>query len=45
MCETTDLFNKISYIKVTFHARMDTIMDRKGKDLTETEEIKKIWEE
>ena len=43
--KTRDLFKKIRVIKVTFHARMDMIMDRKGKDLTETREIKKIWEE
>ena len=32
-------------IKVTFHARMGTIKDRNGKDLTEAEEIKKRWQE
>ena len=40
-----DLFKKTGDIKGTFHARMDTIRDRNGKDLTETEEIKKIWQE
>ena len=32
-------------IKGTFHAKMGTIKDRNGKDLTETEEIKKRWQE
>ena len=32
-------------ISRTFHARMDTIKDRNGKDLTEAEEIKKRWQE
>ena len=45
ICKTRDLFKKISVIRVRFQARMDMIMDRKGKDLTETREIKKIWEE
>ena len=35
------LFKKIRYIKGLFHARMGTIKDRNGKDLTEAEEIKK----
>ena len=45
MGKTRDLFKKIEDIKGTFHARMDTIRDRNGKDLTETEEIKKIRQE
>ena len=39
--KTRDLFKKIGDIKGTFHARMDTIRDRNGKDLKEAEEIKK----
>ena len=45
MGKTRDLFNKIGDIKGTFHARMDTIKDRNGKDLTVAEEIKKRWQE
>ena len=42
----SDLFKKIGDIKgTTFHARMSTIKDRNGKDLTEAEEIKKRWQE
>ena len=44
MGKTRDLFNKIEDIKGTFHARMDTIRDRNGKDLKEAEEIKR-WQE
>ena len=40
-----DLFRKIGNIKETFHARMGTIKDRNGKDLTKAEEIKKRWQE
>ena len=40
-----DLFKKIRDTKGTFHAKMGTINKRKGKDLTETEEIKKRWQE
>ena len=36
-----DLFKKIGDIKGIFHARMDTVKDRNGKDLTEAEDIKK----
>ena len=39
--KTRDLFKKIGDIKGVFHARMGTIKDRNGKDLTEAEEIKK----
>ena len=41
MRKTRDLFRKIGDIKGTFHARMGTIKDRNGKDLTQAEEIKK----
>ena len=39
------LFKKIGDIKGTFHARMDMIKNKNGKDLTEAEEIKKMWQE
>ena len=39
--KTRDLFYKIGDTKGTFHAKMGTIKDRKAKDLTEAEEIKK----
>ena len=44
MERTRDLFNKIGDIKGTFHARMGMVKDKNGKDLTETEEIKKCQE-
>ena len=43
--KTRDLFKKIRDTKGTFHAKMGTIKDRNGKDLTEAEEIKKRWQE
>ena len=45
MGKTTDLFKKIRDTKGTFHAKMGTIKDRNGMDLTETEDIKKRWQE
>ena len=45
MGKTRDLFKKIRDIKVTFHAKMGSIKDRNGRDLTETEDIKKRWQE
>ena len=45
MQKMRDLFKKIGDSKGTFHARMGTIKDRNGKDLTEAEEIKKRWQE
>ena len=45
MGKTRDLFKKVGNIKEIFHARMDTIKDINGKDLTEAEEIKKRWQE
>ena len=45
MGNTADLFIKIRATKGTFHARMGTIKDRNGMDLTETENIKKRWQE
>ena len=45
MGKTRDLFKKIGDIKGKFHAKMDTMKDRNGKDLTEAERIKKRWQE
>ena len=45
MGKPRDLFKKIEDIKGTFHARLDTIKIRNGKDLIEAEEIKKKWQE
>ena len=45
MGKTRDLFKKTGDIKGTFHARIGTIKDRNGKDLTEAEEIKKRQQE
>ena len=44
MGKTRDLFKKITDNKGTFHAKMSTIKDRNGRDLTETEDIKR-WQE
>ena len=44
MEKTRDLFNKIRDTKGTCHAKMDTIKDRNGMDLTEAEDIKR-WQE
>ena len=41
MVKTRDLFNKIKDTKRTFHAKMGTIKDRNGMDLTEAEEVKR----
>ena len=41
MGKTRDLFNKIRDTKETFHAKMGTIKDRNGMDLTEAEDIKR----
>ena len=45
MGKTRDLFKKIRDTKGTFHANMGSIKDRNGMDLTETENIKKRWQE
>ena len=45
MGKNRDLFKKIADIKGTFHARICMIKDRKGKDLTEAEDIKKSGKE
>ena len=43
MGKTKDLFKKTGDTRGLFHAKMGTIKDRNGKDLTEAEEIKKRW--
>ena len=45
MGKTRDLFKKIKDTKGTFHAKMGSIKDRNGMDLTEAEDIKKRWQE
>ena len=42
---TRDLFKKIRDTKGAFHAKMGSIQDRNGMDLTEAEDIKKGWQE
>ena len=45
MEKTRDLFKKIRDNKGTFHAKMGSIKDKNGMDLTEAEDIKKRWQE
>ena len=45
MGKTKDLFKKIRDTKGTFHAKMGSIKDRNGMDLTEAEDVKKRWQE
>ena len=45
MRKTRDLFKKIRDTKGKFHAKMSSIKDRNGMDLTEAEDIKKRWQE
>ena len=45
MGKTGDLFKKIRDTKGTFHAKMGSIKNRNGMDLTEAEDIKKRWQE
>ena len=45
MVKTRDLFKKTRDTKGTFHAKMGSIKDRNGLDLTEAEDIKKRWQE
>ena len=45
MGKTRDLFKKIRDTKGTFHAKMGSIKDRNGMDLTEVEDIKTKWQE
>ena len=45
MGKTRDLFKKIRAAKGTFHAKMSSIKDRNGMDLTEADDIKKRWQE
>ena len=45
MGKTRDLFKKVRDTNRTFHAKMSSIKDRNGRDLTEAEDIKKRWQE
>ena len=45
MGKTRDIFKKIRDTKGTFHARMGSIKDRNGMDITEAEDTKKRWQE
>ena len=45
MGKTRDFFKKIRDTNVPFHAKMGSIKDRNGMDLTEAEDIKKKWQE
>ena len=45
MRKTSDLFKKFRDTKGTFHAKMGSIKDRNGMDLTEAEDTKKRWQE
>ena len=45
MGKTRDLFKKSRDTKGTFHAKMGSLKDRNGMDLTEAEDIKKRWQE
>ena len=45
MGNTGDVFKKIRDTKGTFHAKMGTIKDKNGMDLTEAEDIKKRWQQ
>ena len=45
MGKTRDLLKKIRDVKGTFHAKMGSIKDRNGMDLTEAEDIQKRWQE
>ena len=45
MGKTRELFKKVRDTKGTFHAKMGSIKDRNGMDLTEAEDIKKRWQE
>ena len=45
MGKTRDFFKNIRDIRGTFHAKMGSIKDKNGMDLTEAEDIKKRWQE
>ena len=45
MGKTRNLFKKTKDTKVTFHAKMGTMKDQNGRNLTEAEDIKKRWQE
>ena len=45
MGKTRDIFKKNRYTKGIFHAKVGSIKDRKGREITEAEDIKKMWQE
>ena len=45
MGKTREIFKKIRHTKGIFHAKMGSMKDRNGRDLTEAEDIKKMWQE
>ena len=45
MGKISDIFKKIKDTRGTFHAKIDALKDRNGRDLTEAEDIKKRWQE
>ena len=45
MGKTRDIFKKIRDTKRTFHAKVGSIKDRNGREITEAEDIKKMWQE
>ena len=45
MAKTRNLFKKIGHIREVFHAKIDMIKEREGKELTEAEDTKKGWQE
>ena len=45
MGKTREFFKKITDTKETFHAKMSSIKDKNGMDLTEAEDVKKSWQE
>ena len=45
MVNNKDLFKKVGDTKGTFHAKMGSIKDRNGRNITEAEDIKKSWQE
>ena len=45
MGKTRDIFKKIRDTKRTFHAKVGSIKDRNGREVTEAEDIKKMWQE
>ena len=45
MGKTRDIFKKNRYTKGIFHAKVGSIKDRNGREITEAEDIKKMWQE